>query len=70
MENNKFIEHRDYILDSKTGRVILTSSFHYKRGQCCANGCLMCPYTKPVKKGNIQLDENFKYLKNERQNTI
>ena len=26
-----------------------------KNGSCCGNGCLNCPYTKPVFKGNKQL---------------
>lgn len=28
-----------------------------RRGFCCALGCQNCPYTKPRKKGNIELEK-------------
>jgi hypothetical protein len=47
---DEFIKDVHYYMDGD--RVIFTSLFHIQRGQCCANGCRHCPYTKPVKKGN------------------
>jgi hypothetical protein len=53
----KPIEHnRDYYLEND--RVIFTAAFHVKRGSCCGNGCRHCPYTKPHKRGNTQLQEH------------
>jgi len=28
-----------------------------RRGECCALGCRNCPYTKPRKKGNQELED-------------
>jgi hypothetical protein len=39
------------------GRVIFTELFHIQRGSCCGNGCRHCPYTKPNKRGNKNLEE-------------
>jgi 2-iminoacetate synthase ThiH len=40
-------------------RVIFTSFFHIKRGQCCGNGCRHCPYTPKHTKGKITLQEKY-----------
>lgn len=26
------------------GYMVLTETYHLKRGRCCGNGCLHCPY--------------------------
>ena len=39
-------------------RVVFTDIFHFQRGSCCDNGCRHCPYTKPRKKGNKNLEES------------
>ena len=26
------------------GLMVLTETYHLKRGRCCGNGCLHCPY--------------------------
>jgi hypothetical protein len=31
-----------YILPD--GRLVFTEAYHLKRGVCCGNGCLHCPY--------------------------
>lgn len=31
-----------YILPD--GRLVFTEAYHLKRGACCGNGCLHCPY--------------------------
>lgn len=41
---NKFIEGLDYYFDK--GLMVLTEVFLIKRGYCCGNGCLHCPYPK------------------------
>lgn len=35
----------------------LTKEFLIKQGQCCANNCTNCPYTKPRVKGNKDLEK-------------
>lgn len=39
----KLIEHVDFYFNEE-GLMVLTSAFHLKRGNCCGNGCLHCPY--------------------------
>jgi len=33
----------DYYLNEK-GQLVFTEAYHLKRGYCCSNGCLHCPY--------------------------
>nr|WP_165933492.1 DUF5522 domain-containing protein [Arundinibacter roseus] len=33
----------DYYLNEK-GFMVFTQAYHLKRGYCCKNGCLHCPY--------------------------
>lgn len=35
------------------GRMVMTESYHKRRGSCCGNGCLNCPYEPKYKKGNV-----------------
>ena len=37
-------EDADYYLDSK-GNLVFTEKYHLKRGYCCKNNCLHCPWT-------------------------
>jgi hypothetical protein len=39
----KLIEGEDYYL-LPDGRLVMTASYLMKRGWCCGNGCLNCPY--------------------------
>jgi hypothetical protein len=40
---NEFRETEDYyILDD--GRLVFTASYLLRRGFCCGNGCMNCPY--------------------------
>lgn len=34
---------KDFYTDDR-GRVVFTKEYHLKRGYCCSNGCLNCPY--------------------------
>lgn len=36
-------EHEDYYV-LPDGRLVFTAAYHLKRGRCCGNGCLHCPY--------------------------
>jgi hypothetical protein len=33
----------DYYINAE-GLLVFTRSYHLKRGSCCKNGCLHCPY--------------------------
>lgn len=57
------VEGVDYIVEE--GRVVFTALFHLRRGKCCGNSCRHCPYTKPCKKGNQEIEEEFANLKKE-----
>ena len=48
-------EEKDWYIDDN-GMFVMTETFHKKRGFCCGNNCRHCPYTKPVKKGNTELE--------------
>ena len=37
------IEGEDYYLNDD-GLMVLTSTYHLRKGKCCGNGCLHCPY--------------------------
>jgi hypothetical protein len=44
MYNKKIIiEEGDYY-DNEQGYRVFTAQYHLKRGACCKNGCLHCPY--------------------------
>ncbi len=47
----KFIEGIDYYLEN--GLMVLTAHFLLKRGYCCGNRCLNCPYLQE-KNQNLQ----------------
>jgi hypothetical protein len=40
----------DYYVED--GLIIMTATFHLKRGMCCGNGCRHCPYA-PQHKGGV-----------------
>jgi biotin synthase-like enzyme len=45
-------------------RVVFTTLFHLKRGNCCGNGCKYCPYQPKYLKNNTIMDiEILKALK-------
>lgn len=40
---NNLIENIDYYLDD-LGRMVFTKAYHLKRGYCCKNDCINCPW--------------------------
>jgi hypothetical protein len=47
----------DFYYDNQ-GRMVMTESYHKRRGSCCGSGCLHCPYDPRNKKGTKTLQEN------------
>lgn len=43
MNDYMLIENEDYIIN-ELGQLVFTSLYLLKRGFCCGNGCLNCPY--------------------------
>lgn len=50
----EIVEGVDYTL-SPQGFRIMTEFYLVKRGYCCSNGCLNCPYSPKAIKGNRKL---------------
>ncbi len=42
-QHSNRLEPEDYY-HSEEGYLIFTEQYHLKRGYCCENGCLHCPY--------------------------
>ncbi len=40
---SKMVEGEDFYYN-ENGFIVLTENFHLKKGFCCGNGCLHCPY--------------------------
>jgi len=47
----------DFYYDNE-GQMVMTESYHKRRGRCCGNGCLNCPYDPRHERGNINLEKN------------
>ena len=45
----------------KFGNIVMTESYHMKRGSCCGsgNGCRHCPFDPPHQKGNKELQKSL-----------
>jgi Family of unknown function (DUF5522) len=39
-------EEEDYYINDN-GFLVFTAAYHLRRGSCCGNGCLHCPYKMP-----------------------
>jgi hypothetical protein len=53
----EFIRDVHYYLDGD--KVVFTEAYYLQRGYCCGSGkgCRHCPFTKPVVKGNRELEK-------------
>jgi len=47
----------DFYYD-KNGNMVMTESYHKRRGRCCGNGCLHCPYDPPHERGNTNVTKS------------
>ncbi len=50
---NKLLPTDYYYNDN--GMMVMTESYHKRRGSCCGSGCLYCPYDPPYQKGNTNI---------------
>ena len=51
MESN--YEPTDFYFED--GKLVMTDTYHIKRGSCCGNGCKNCPYSPVHKKGTTTI---------------
>jgi hypothetical protein len=59
MQKNKpgeAIEGEDYYFEN--GFLVMTAAYHIKRGSCCGNGCVWCPYEPRHQAGATVLATN------------
>jgi Family of unknown function (DUF5522) len=49
------VEGEDYYLEG--GLLVLTASYHLRRGYCCEQGCRHCPYKELENRNNDPEDE-------------
>lgn len=57
-------KEEDYYLNEK-GHLVFTASFLKRRGYCCGNGCLHCPYDyEGVRDKNLQQQLKSKMARN------
>jgi len=40
-------------------RIVMTESYHIKRGSCCGSRCRHCPYEPPFQKGAKQIQKSL-----------
>ena len=57
-ETTKKSPEPDFYKDD-SGNIVMTESFHIKRGKCCGNNCRHCPYEPLYQKGNVNLKESL-----------
>lgn len=55
-ETNKKSSEPNFYKDN-FGNIVMTESFHIKRGKCCGSTCLHCPYEPLYQRGNTNLKE-------------
>ena len=48
VSGGQVMENEDYYF-SPEGYMIFTEQYHLKRGFCCENDCMHCPYGHPKK---------------------
>ena len=51
------LQPTDFYYDNQ-GRMVMSEDYHIKRGSCCGNGCLKCPYEPKHERGNKVLQES------------
>jgi hypothetical protein len=51
------LQPTEFYYDSQ-GRMVMTEEYHMKRGKCCGNGCLHCPYEPRHERGNVVINNH------------
>lgn len=59
MDYPKIVEGEDYYFNEQ-GLMVFTARHHLKRGYCCKNGCLNCPWKFKKKQSKINADDQIK----------
>ncbi|MEE6187345.1 hypothetical protein PIECOFPK_00474 [Mycovorax composti] len=60
----------EYTYINDKGQVVFTELYHLRRGYCCGNGCLHCPYdykAVPEPRRTLLLNERKQKNKNPEQ---
>lgn len=47
----------DFYYDND-GRMVMTESYHKRRGRCCGSGCLNCPYEPRHERGTTKIENH------------
>jgi hypothetical protein len=42
------------------GKMVMSESYHIRRGSCCGNKCKHCPYEPSYQKGNTNVKESLR----------
>ena len=58
-ETTKKSPEPDFYKD-ENGNIVMTESFHIKRGRCCGSCCKNCPYEPLYERGNTNLKESLR----------
>jgi len=58
-ETTKKSPEPDFYKD-ESGNIVMTESFHIKRGKCCGSRCRNCPYEPLYQKGSTNLKESLR----------
>jgi hypothetical protein len=46
--------------ENENGKIVMTKSYHIKRGSCCGSKCLNCPYEPKYVKGNKIVEKSLR----------
>ena len=47
----------DFYYDNQ-GRMVMTESYHKRRGRCCGSKCLHCPFDPKHERGTTKLENH------------
>jgi|GEM_PF-593313 hypothetical protein len=57
-ETTKKLPEPDFYKDDM-GNIVMTESYHIKRGSCCGSKCTHCPFDPKWEKGSTQIRESL-----------
>jgi hypothetical protein len=57
-ETTKKSPEPDFYKDDN-GRIVMTESYHIKRGSCCGSKCKHCPYEPLYEKGSKKIQKSL-----------